>query len=247
MERPVALVTGAGRRLGAAIARALAARGYDLALHFHGSAAGAGEVADEVRAGGGRAELVRADLSDADAPSRLIATVVERFGRLDVLVSSAANFERVELSDATAAHFDRAMALNARAPFLLAQAARRELVRRRGTIVVITCSSTTLPYPNYLPYVVSKAAAKQLVRGLAIELAPHVRVNAVAPGTVLPPESMSEGEREALGRRTLVGRVGEPEDVVRAVLFAIESPFMTGQEILVDGGVTLAGRYAGEG
>ncbi len=247
LEGRVGLVTGAGRRVGAAIARALAREGMSLALHHHASVGSCEELAAEVRAGGGHAVVLRADLSSGEACRDLVRRATAALGGLDLLVSSAASFERIELAEVDEAAFDRAFALNVRASFSLAHEARAALAARRGSIVLVTCTSATLPYRNHLAYVVSKGAAKQLARALALELAPSVRVNAVAPGTVLPPESMGEPERTALASRTLVGRLGSAEDVADAVVYLAKAEFVTGQEILVDGGVVLAGHHSGEG
>lgn len=241
-----ALVTGAGRRVGAVIARALGAAGWDVAVHHRGSAGGAEGVAAELRATGRRAAVVSGDLSEPDACARVVDEAVASLGGLDLLVSSAASFERVSFTEVDAARFDRAMALNVRAPLLLAHRAQPHLAARRGSIVVVTCTSATRPYPGFVPYVISKGAAKQLVKTLAIELAPEIRVNAVAPGTVLAPEGYDAERNDALAKKTLVQRLGTPEDVARAVLYLADASFVTGHEILVDGGVALNGAMTGE-
>lgn len=233
--------------MGAAIARALGRAGVTVAVHHHASPEGAAAVCADLRAAGGAAEPFRADLSDPAACHALIDAVVARFGRLDHLIASAAVFERVGLADVDVAGWERAMALNVRAPFLLAQRAAPSLRAARGSIVIVTCTSATTPYRNFLPYVVSKGAAKQLMRTLALELAPHVRVNAVAPGTVLPPEQMSDEERSVLAARAPLGRLGRAEDVADAVRYLLDAEFVTGVEILVDGGVAMAGLPSGEG
>lgn len=242
----VALVTGAGRRIGAAIARALGAAGWDVALHFHASAEGAAAVAAELTALGRRVALVPGDLSMPEDCATVVRGAIDALGRLDLLVSSAASFEPGPFEELTAAAFDRAMALNARAPLLLAHEARSALRSTRGSIVVLTCVSATLPYPDFVPYVISKGAARQVMRTLAIELAPDVRVNAVAPGTVLAPERYGAAARDALAARTLTQRLGSEDDVARAVMYLADAPFVTGHELLVDGGVALAGRYSGD-
>ncbi len=247
LEGKVALITGGGRRLGAAIARALGRAGAILAVHHHGSAEGASAVCDEVRAAGGQAEPFRADLRDPEACRALVDAVVARFGRLDHLIASAAVFERTPLEQVDVETWERTMALNVRAPFLLAQRAAAALRGARGSIVLLTCTSATAPYRHFLPYVVSKGAAKQLMRTLALELAPEVRVNAVAPGTVLPPEQMGQDELRTLAERTLLQRLGRAEDVADAVLYLVRAEFVTGVELLVDGGVALTGRPSGEG
>lgn len=243
----VVLVTGAGRRVGAAIARAFAQPGTKIVLHHHSATTGVEVVVQEVVRRGGEAFPMRADLSDSVACRALIQRVIATHGGIDVIVSSAANFERIPFEEIDEAAMDRALSLNVRASFSLVHEARETLRARRGSVVLITCTSATLPYANFLPYVVSKGAAKQLMRTLAIELAPHVRVNAVAPGTVLPPENMSDDERERLAEKTLLKRLGSAEDVAEAVVYLANASFVTGQEILVDGGVVLAGKDSGEG
>lgn len=243
--RKAALVTGAGRRVGATIARALGAAGWDVAVHHRSSPQDAAQVAAEIEGHGGRAAVVAGDLSQPADCHRVVDEAIERLGGLDLLVSSAANFEPHGLADVDAAAFDRAMALNVRAPLLLAQRARAALAARRGSIVVVTCTSATRPYPGFVPYVISKGAAKQLVRALALELAPDVRINAVAPGTVLAPEDYDEAQSARLAKLTLVGHLGAPTDVASAVLFLAGASFVTGHEILVDGGVSLNGAMSG--
>ena len=243
----VALVTGAGRRVGLAIAKALAEQGMSLALHHHTSRAGCDALAEQVRARGGQALVLGADLGSGAACRALVRDTVTALGGIDLLVSSAASFERLAFDDVDEDAMDRAFALNVRASLSLAHEARATLRSRRGSIVLLTCTSASLPYRNHLPYVVSKGAARQLMRTLALELAPEVRVNAVAPGTVLAPEAMSATERARLAQRTLVGRLGSAEDVAQAVVYLASAPFVTGHEILVDGGVVLAGEHSGEG
>jgi pteridine reductase len=217
-----------------------------LALHHHGGPGACPDLADAVRARGGRAVVLRADLTSPEACRRLVRDAVAALGGLDLLVSSAASFERIPFDDTDEAAFDRAFALNVRASFSLVHEAREALAASKGSVVLVTCTSATLPYRNHLAYVVSKGAAKQLMRALALELAPHVRVNAVAPGTVLPPDGMSDAERATLAARTLVGHIGSADDVASAVVYLARAPFVTGHELLVDGGVVLAGEHSGE-
>jgi pteridine reductase len=236
-----ALVTGAGTRLGSAIALGLARAGANLIVHYHSHRAGAERVVGDCQALGVEAIAVSGDLSDATIPADLVARTLERFQRLDVLVPSAANFERIAIDQVDGAAWDRALNLNAKAGFLLAQAARMELRARAGNIVFITCNSTVLPYKNYLPYVVSKAATLQLMRTLALEFAPEVRVNAVAPGTVLPPEDMPSTTLEQLRSKIPLKRLGAAEHVADAVVYLASAPFITGHQLMVDGGRSIAG------
>jgi pteridine reductase len=230
------LVTGAGQRLGQAIALALGERQAEVVVHYHRSAAGARRTAAEIEARGGRAHLLSADLSDRAAARRLVDDSLAALGGLDLLVASAANFERIPFEALDDAALYRALDLNLAGPFALAHQAAPALRASRGNIVFITCSSATAPYKNYLPYTVSKAALRHLMRTLSLELAPDVRVNAVAPGTVLPPESYPPEAVERLAAAVPLQRIGSPDDVVRAVLYLNDSSFVTGQELIVDGG-----------
>jgi pteridine reductase len=245
--RPRALVTGAGRRVGRAIAVALGAAGMRVGVHYHASRAGAEETARAIEDAGGEARLLSADLGDRDRARELADRAVAELGGLDLLVASAASFERVEFDAVDDAAFDRSIGLNLASPFALAHRLTPALRQSRGSIVFVTCTSATSPYRNYLPYVVSKGALRHLMRTLAVELAPDVRVNAVAPGVVLPPETTTPEALERLVRKVPLARKGAPDDVARAVLFLAESPFVTGEEILVDGGeATVRGALSGE-
>lgn len=241
------LITGAGTRLGAAMALACAQRGADVAVHYRSSAHQAERVAASVRDFERKSQCFQADLGDAAQCFRLIDEVGSWSGGLNHLVSSAAIFERRELHETSLGDWEQMMATNVRAPFCLAQRAAPLLRERRGSMVILTCTSATTPYPHFLPYVVSKGAAKQLMKALALELAPEVRVNAIAPGTVLPPPSMGQSERQRLAERTLLQRLGSADDIVHALLYLLTAPFVTGTELLVDGGVAMAGRPSGEG
>lgn len=235
-----ALVTGAGQRLGQSIAIALGERAMHVAVHFRSSEHGAEQTVRAIEAAGGRAFAVGADLTRPGAPERLVDDAVQRLGGLDLLVASAANFERILFDDLDATAWSRTMDLNLTSQVFVARQAVPQLRESRGSVVFVTCSSVEAPYRQHLPYVVSKAALHQLTRALALELAPLVRVNAVGPGTVLPPVGLSEKEVADLARRIPLGRIGTPDDVARAVVFLAESPFITGQQILVDGGRALA-------
>jgi pteridine reductase len=236
----VALVTGAGKRVGRAIATELGAAGMRVVVHFRESRAGAEATALAIRAAGGEARLVGADLRDLDAARRLADDALLAFGSVDLFVASAASFERIPYDAVDSEAFARSLRLNLESPFALAHRLTPELRARRGSMVFITCTSATAPFRNYLPYVVSKGALRQLVRTLALELAPEVRVNAVAPGTVLPPEDMAAPTLERLVQKIPLARHGRPEDVAEAVRYLAEADFVTGQEIVVDGGAVLA-------
>lgn len=236
-----ALVTGAGRRVGAEIARALGEAGMHVGVHFHSSASGAEATCEAIRAAGGGATALQADLTNRDAARALVDRALEQLGGLDVLVLSAAEFEPAPLGAIDDAAWDRTLGLNVATPFAIAQRAADALRASRGSIVGITCVSRILPYRGFLPYEVSKAALWQMLRVLALELAPDVRVNMVAPGSVLPPESMTEPQLEALRARVPLGRLGRARDIADAVLHLARHEHMTGSEIVVDGGRVLSG------
>ncbi|KYF81797.1 dehydrogenase, partial [Sorangium cellulosum] len=161
-------------------------------------------------------------------------------GRLDLLVHNAANFERVPPAELSADAWDRALALNATAPYLLTLELASALRESRGSVVAIVCVSAERPWKNYIPYSVSKAALAHLVRGLAVGLSPDVRVNGIAPGTVLPPSSYDEATLARLRERIPLRRLGEAEDIARAVVFLAENDFITGQILAIDGGASVA-------
>ena len=237
-----ALVTGAGQRVGQAIALALGRAGMRVAVHYRSSRTGAEATASAIRDAGGDAVLFQADLDDRDDVRRLADDALTTLGGLDLLVASAASFERLPYDAVDDEAFDRSLRLNLASPFALAHRLTPALRASRGSIVFITCTSATAPYKNYLPYVVSKGALRQLMRTLALELAPEVRVNAVAPGTVLPPDAMDAAALERLVRQIPLGRRGTAEDVAQAVLYLAQAPFVTGEELVVDGGRTLGVR-----
>lgn len=232
----VALVTGAGRRLGREMALGLAGRGMRVAVHHAGSRAGAEQVAAQITGDGGEARVFHADLTEAAAPDRLIADVVADFGALDVLVNSAAVMERTPVGEVTTAAWDAMFALNLRAPFFLAQAAAPHLRAARGAIVNIADLAGLETWPAYIPHGITKAGVIQMTRALARVLAPEVRVNAIAPGTVLLPEGWSDADEERLRSTTPLARTGTPADVVHALLFLLESDYVTGDVVIVDGG-----------
>jgi pteridine reductase len=235
-----ALVTGAGRRLGREIALELGKAGAHVVVHYHQSGAGAEDTCRAIRDGGGQAAALSADLSRPEQARALVDHGVSLLGGLDLLVGSAANFERVSFGELDDRAFDRALSLNLAAQFALAHQAAPALRASRGSMVFITCSSATVPFRNYLPYVVSKGALRHLMKTLALELAPDVRVNAVAPGTVLPEETMPQDALERVVQRIPLGRSGSASDVAQAVLYLAGAPFVTGHELVVDGGRSVA-------
>jgi pteridine reductase len=234
---PTALVTGAGIRIGKAIALALAEAGHDLALHVHRSSQGAEEVADKARALGRTVTLHRADLGTREGVESLAAAVREAHPRLDVLVNNAGIFERVAFEEISRAQYHRMMGINLEAPFFLTQALLPALRAAPQPLVVnLTDIGGERAESHYAHYSVSKAGLIMLTRALAVELAPRVRVNAISPGTVVFPEDFDEAARQATLARIPLGRVGSAEDVARGVVFlAREAPYISGQVIAVDG------------
>ena len=232
-------MTGGGVRLGRAIALALADSGYDLLVGYNTSPAGAAEVEAAARRAGRRAHAVSADLSREDDVVRLARVTRERFGRLDLLVNSAASFIANDLLDVTADEWDAVMAVNLRAPFLLIREAADMLRQARGAVVNVADLSALRPWTSHPHHAVSKAGLLHLTRVAARRLAPDVRVNAVAPGFVLPPDDYSADKIERTRRRIPLGRVGTPDDVVNAVKFLATADYVTGEVLVVDGGLGL--------
>ncbi|HET9794943.1 MAG TPA: SDR family oxidoreductase [Thermoanaerobaculia bacterium] len=238
--RRVALVTGGAVRLGRAIALERARAGCDVAIHYHASRKEADAVAAEARAGGVRATVIRADLSRPADCSRLVGRTISAFGRLDLLVGSAANFLKVPFSDTGAEIWDAAIDLNARANFLLARAAEKELRSRRGRVVLISDLAARRVWKGYSAHAISKAAVEAVVRVLARQLAPEVSVNGVAPGTILPPTNMPKAAVAKLVSEIPLRRCGTPEEIAAAVAFFCDGPgFVTGEVLTVDGGRSL--------
>jgi pteridine reductase len=235
-----ALVTGAGIRVGRAIALTLAAGGADVAVHYRSSKAPAEGVAEAIRGLGRRSAALAAELSAPEECRRLVRDAADALGPLDLVIHSASNFHRAALEDTSPELWDSAMNVNARAAFLLVREAAPMLRARGGRVVLISDLLARSPVRNYAAHTVSKAAVEGLVRALAVELAPEVLVNGVAPGAVLVPVGTTPEETETLARRVPLNRIGGPEDVARTVLFLCAGPaFLTGQVIRVDGGQSL--------
>lgn len=231
MPVKVALVTGAGIRVGAAIARDLARHGWRVAGHYR------------THRPSRLAAALQADLALPDGPAALAAAFRARFSRLDLLVNSAAAFDAIPLAETDAAAFDSQMELNARAPLLLTRALAPLLRRSGGSVVnVVDVGGGLVAWRGYAAYAASKAALARLTECLALELAPGVRVNGVAPGTVLWPESYPAARRRELARRIPLGRAGVPDDVAEAIRYLAGARFVTGAILPVDGGRHLSGR-----
>ena len=236
LDGRVALVTGAGRRVGQAIALALGAKGMKVAVHYNGSAAGADDTVARLKSEGSTGRAFQADLTDASGPASVVSQVVASFGGLDVLINSAAIMERTPFGEITQDAWDRIMAINLRAPFFVAQAAAPHLKKARGAIVNIADLAAFETWPAYVPHGISKAGVVHMTRSLARVMAPEVRVNGIAPGTVLLPDDWDKAADERLRQTTPLARTGTPEDVSRTVIFLLESDYITGETIIVDGG-----------
>ena len=240
--RRSALVTGAARRIGAGIARRLHAAGYDLALHYRDSEADMQALAAELEAARpGSTRVLQADLAQFDRLPELVAKAVGHFGRLDALVNNASGFFPTPFGTVTPQQWDDLFAVNARAPFFLAQAAAGHLRRQRGAIVNLTDLHASQPLRDHPAYSAAKAALEMTTRSLALELAPHVRVNAVAPGAILWPEQgKSEAAKHKLMERTPLARTGTPHEIAAAVRWLLDDAgYITGQTLRLDGGRTL--------
>lgn len=233
----VALVTGGARRIGRALSLALARAGADVVVDYFRSAEEAEETAAEITAMGRRAIAVHADVSLKPEVQRLIRRTDDTFGRLDVLVNSASMFESVPFLGIAEEDWDRVLGVNLKGPFLTAQAAA-PLLRRDGVGLIVNLAdlSAFRPWPSYAHHSVSKAGLVHLTRVLARALAPDIRANAIAPGTVLPPEGVSPEELRRDRERTVLKRLGSPDHVVQALHYLVENDFVTGETLVVDGG-----------
>lgn len=239
LDNRVALVTGGAHRVGRHLVLALARAGADIALHYHGSEQASERTAAEVASLGRRVVRLGADLEDAAEATALAGRAVEAMGRLDVLVNNAALFESAPFLDVTAADWDRVMAVNARAPFLLLQATAPHLAASKGVAVNIADVSGLRPWPAFPHHSVSKAALVHLTKVAARALGPDVRVNCIVPGTVLPPADYTEEQLRQSEDRTVLRGTGSPGDVAEALLFLVRSDFATGSVVVVDGGRVL--------
>ena len=235
-KQRVALVTGGAVRVGRAIALGLANAGYDLVIGYRSSPTGAEDVRSRVVAMGRACVTVQADLTGAQAAETTVAAARSKFGRLDVLVNSAASFRAVPLLEIDADEWDAVMAVNARAPHLLTRAAADLLRTARGTVINIVDLGALQAWTEHPHHAVSKAALAHLTKIQARVLAPEIRVNAIALGAVLPPDDWSSEKWEALATEVSLARTGTTDDVVAAVLYLIEADFVTGQILPVDGG-----------
>jgi pteridine reductase len=239
LEGKAALVTGAARRVGAAIARRLHAAGASVLLHYRDSEADASRLESELNAARPRsASKVKAELLAPVAPRALVGAALESFGRLDILVNNASAFFPVAVGAIESSHWEELIGSNLRAPLFISQHAAAELAKNEGSIVNIVDIHAERPLKGYALYSVAKAGLAALTRSLALELAPRVRVNGVAPGAIAWPEDgqFEDAERARILATTPLGRMGAPEDIARAVHFLACAPYVTGQILAVDGG-----------
>ena len=242
LQGKVVVVTGAARRIGAAIARQLHAAGANVLLHYRGAEAEAASLEAELNAVRPKsASKVKADLLAPIAPRSLVSASLERFGRLDVLVNNASTFYPTAVGSIESGHWEELIGSNLRAPLFLAQEAAPHLRKNGGTIVNLADIHGDRPLKGYLVYSIAKAGLIALTRGLALELAPEIRVNGVAPGAIAWPEDgqFEPAERARIVASTPLARLGSPEEIARAVHFLATAPFVTGQILAVDGGRSL--------
>jgi NAD(P)-dependent dehydrogenase (short-subunit alcohol dehydrogenase family) len=233
-------VTGGGRRLGRRVALALARDGYDVAITFHGSVQGAQDVVAQLRGLGARAAALQADLRDVAQLRGVIQRAERELGPIELLVNNAAVFTDGDAHSSNLSGFDEAIALNLRAPYALGlDCARAMRARGRGAIVNIASVGGLLPYARHIPYSVSKAGLVMLTRALAVAFAPEVRVNAVAPGTIWIPGEEEGAATKPPAESIPLQSFGTAEDVEQAVLYLARAPFITGEILVVDGGVSL--------
>jgi pteridine reductase len=231
----VALVTGAGHRLGRAFALALAERGATIAVHYNSSADAARETVAMIEAAGGKAAHFFNDLTDPRGPQELVDAVVERFGKLDILINSAAVMERTPLGEVTVEMWDKMFAINLRAPFFLSQAAAA-VMPSGSAIINISDLAAFESWPTYIPHAITKAGINRMTESMARVLGPHIRVNAIAPGAVLLPETWGAEMSRDFAESTPLKRVGDAADAVGAMLYLLDAEFVTGETIVVDGG-----------
>ena len=242
LQGKTALVTGAARRIGAAIARRLHGAGANVVLHYRGAESEAAALEAELNATrAGSALKVKADLLAPIAPKALLGATIDRFGGLDVLVNNASTFYPTAIGEIEAGHWDELIGSNLRAPLFLCQEAAPALAKRGGVIVNIADIHAERPLKGYVVYSIAKAGLVAMTRALALELGPAVRVNAVAPGAIAWPDDgqFPPSERERIVATTPMSRLGTPVEIAQAVHFLATAPFVTGQILAVDGGRTV--------
>ncbi len=234
----VALITGAGKRVGRAIALRLAQSGCHVAIHYRTSAEDARLTAAECRRGGVTAEVFQADLTDSDETGKLVPRVVERFGRLDVLINNAAVFEPMSIDAFDPAAWDKTLRVNLTAPMILTRSARDAFRAAGGGRVINMCDAASQrPWPSHLAYMTSKGALQTLTQALARALAPDVCVTGIAPGVAAWPDDYDQDTQDRLTARIPLGRAGTPEEIAAAVCFVlVDGDYLTGTILTIDGG-----------
>jgi pteridine reductase len=235
------LITGAGRRLGRAIAERLAPYKINLTAHFQTSETQAIEISQKVKGFGGDAITVQADLHSKDQCENLAAAAIKKFGPVEILINSASVFYPTPLGSVTESQWDDLMDVNLKGQFFLSQACAVALkaAHKPGVFINLVDVNAVRTLANYTPYVCSKAGLAMLTRNLSRELAPHIRVNAISPGPVLLPENYTQQQKERSIEKTLLKRLGSAEDIANAAVFLIENDYITGQDLAVDGGRSL--------
>lgn len=239
LRNKVALVTGGAHRLGRATALALAGVGARVIIHYHQSGDQAEQTLADLRACGVEAHGIAGDLSQVADVEWVIDEAVSQWGQLDVLVNNAGIWGRTPVGQVSAERWDELINTNLRSGFFAAQRAAPALRKARGAIVNIADVGVLRPWKNYAPYLISKAGVVMMTETLARDLAPDVRVNAIAPGVALLPDDASEEEAQRTARTVPLGRIGTPEDVAEAVVFLAQAPYITGVLLPVDGGQRL--------
>jgi len=235
----VALVTGAGKRLGRVIALRLAQEGADVAIHYGKSAVEAQQVVTEIEKLGRRAAAFSAELTDVSAIRGLVAQVVSHFGQVDILINSAANFLETKFLETSESTWDASLDTNLRAPFFCSQAAAPHLAKSgRGVIINFADIGGIVGWREFLPHSLSKAGIILMTRVLAKELGPAIRVNALAPGTITMPGDPPEWQQE-FTRLAPLHRSGRPDEIADAIMFLLTAEFVTGHTLVIDGGRTL--------
>ena len=241
LKNRTVLVTGAGVRLGQAIAVSLGQQGMKVALHYHQSMEGAKETLDLMGGDIKQHGCFQADLRQVSKIELLIQHIEEKLGQIDVLINNAADFFPTPLGEVSESEWDHLISLNLKAPFFLSQLVGTSMLKQgQGKIVNIVDVAAERPWPQFLPYCASKAGLVSLTKGLAKALAPAVQVNAVAPGTMLPPPQISSFSQDLAIEKSLLKKMGRPDDIARAVTYFLENDFVTGTVLPVDGGRMLA-------
>jgi pteridine reductase len=232
-----ALVTGGAKRVGRAISLALAGKGAHILLHYRGSEKEAQSTASEIKALGGRCSLFQADLEKSSDIIKMLAEIEKKSPGVDILVNSASLYFKTPIESVREEDWDKLIAANLKAPFLLSVEIGRGMSKGSGgKIVNIADWSAFRPYKDFIAYCTSKGGLITMTKALARDFAPKVQANAVAPGPILPPPDMDEAEKAAIAKTTALGRWGKPEDIAGAVTFLIESDFINGAVLVVDGG-----------